>query len=169
MKILLINKHYYRKGGAETVFFNTKELLEKNGHEVVVFSMKHIDNEESKDEKYFVSFVDITTLRGWYYKMFRFLYNVKASSNLKKLIKAEKPDLAHLHNVYHQLTYSIIKPLKKYKIPIVETLHDYHLISPNYHLYHDGEICERSRDGNYLKSIFHRCIGHSFIKSFAGA
>jgi len=37
MKILQINNFHYRKGGSEAVYFNTAELLKKNGHEVIFF------------------------------------------------------------------------------------------------------------------------------------
>ena len=33
MKILQLNKYFYQKGGAETVFFNTISTLENRGHQ----------------------------------------------------------------------------------------------------------------------------------------
>lgn len=41
MKILLINNFHYRKGGSETVYFNTAEILQKRGHEVIFFSREN--------------------------------------------------------------------------------------------------------------------------------
>ncbi|MBT7007611.1 glycosyltransferase family 4 protein [Candidatus Falkowbacteria bacterium] len=169
MKVLLINKFYYVQSGVERVLFETKELLEKAGHEVVVFSMDNPKNEKSKQQKYFVPYVDFSNLKKTFSKTARFFYYRKAARNLALLIKKEKPDIAHLHNVYHQLTYSVLKPLKKYKIPTVLTLHDYHLISPNYNLFHKGKVCEVVKKHSYYKAIFHRCVDNSFLKSIAGA
>jgi len=59
MKILLINKFYYLKGGAERYFFSLKELLEDAGHEVIPFAMSHPSNVRSSYAKYFVSRVDL--------------------------------------------------------------------------------------------------------------
>ena len=51
-------------------------------------------------------------------------------NNIEKLIKEEKPEIAHLHNIAHQISPAIINLLKKNNIPIVQTLHDYKLICP---------------------------------------
>lgn len=40
MRILLVNKYFYRKGGAETYFFALAEGLKALGHEVAFFSMR---------------------------------------------------------------------------------------------------------------------------------
>ena len=41
MKILQLNKYFYQKGGAETVFFNTISTLENRGHQVIPFALKN--------------------------------------------------------------------------------------------------------------------------------
>ena len=41
MRILLVNKYFYRKGGAETYFFALAEGLRALGHDVAFFSMQH--------------------------------------------------------------------------------------------------------------------------------
>ena len=40
MKIILVNYRYFISGGPERYYFNIKEILEKNGHEVIPFSVK---------------------------------------------------------------------------------------------------------------------------------
>lgn len=47
MKILQINKYHYVKGGADSVFFNTIELLKKHTHQVIPFCIEHLQNEPS--------------------------------------------------------------------------------------------------------------------------
>ena len=42
MKILLVNKYHYVKGGSETYYFGLADLLTKLGHEVIYFSMADI-------------------------------------------------------------------------------------------------------------------------------
>ena len=46
MKILMVNKFFYIKGGSETYYFALKRLLEEHGHTVIDFSMQ--------DEKIFL-------------------------------------------------------------------------------------------------------------------
>ena len=40
MKILLVNKFHYMKGGAERYYFTLADALKKSGHEVIFFSIK---------------------------------------------------------------------------------------------------------------------------------
>ena len=169
MKILLINKFHYLKGGAERVYFETKRLLEENGHDVICFSMQDEKNVPCTESGFFVPHVDFSDKVGWYKKAFRFIYYKESARRLEKLIKEEKPDIAHLHNVYHQLTYSILKPLKKYHIPIVQTLHDYNLIAPDYNLYSNNRICESCKAHKYYKCVFRKCLQNSFFSSLWGA
>jgi glycosyltransferase involved in cell wall biosynthesis len=93
------------------------------------------------------------------------LYYPKAAKQLAKLLKLHKPDVAHLHNISHQLTYSILKPLRKNKVPIVQTLHDYQVISPNYHLYRKGKIDESCRKHKYFMCALKRCVRGMFWPS----
>jgi len=169
MKILLVNKFHYLKGGSERVYFDTKELLEKNGHQVVCFSMKDERNVASPQEKYFVPNVDFNSRWNWFGKAARYIYFPRAAKNLEKLIIDEKPDLAHLHNISHQLTASILKPLKKHGIPIVQTLHDYQLICPNYRLFTKGRVCERCKKHKYYNCVFNKCVQNSFWPSVLAA
>ena len=40
MKVLLVNKFHYKKGGSETYYFTLAEALKSQGHEVVFFAMQ---------------------------------------------------------------------------------------------------------------------------------
>lgn len=53
MKILLVNYRYFISGGPERYYFNIKEILEHNGHEVIPFSVKSMRNVPNDYEKYF--------------------------------------------------------------------------------------------------------------------
>jgi len=72
----------------------------------------------------------------------------------------------HIHSIYHYLSPSILLEIKKRNIPIVMTVHDFHLVSPNYLLFHSGKICEVSKPDNYHRAFFHKCINNSYIASF---
>ena len=172
-KILLINKYHYLKGGAERAYFDTAKILEENGNEVAFFSMDHPNNLEDKWSKYFVSNVDYNARGISVAKKIKAVlniwYNFESKNRLKKLIKEFKPDIAHLHNIYHQISPSVIDALHKKRIPVVHTLHDYKLISPNYSLMHDGKIWEKSKGKKYYKCVSDKCVKNSYHKSFVCA
>lgn len=168
MKILQINKFFWPRDGATNYFLAIRELLKQHGHEVVDFSMTHPNNLPSLYSDYFVSEVDFNQSQSFLKKIkmaFRILYSFEAKRKLEALIKKEKPDVAHLHNIYHQLSPSVISVLKKYRIPIVMTLHDYKLICPNYLLFVDGKVCERCKKHKYYQATIHKCVKKSFWRS----
>lgn len=169
MKILLINKFHYLKGGSERVYFDTKKLLEENGHEVVCFSMKDDRNLPCAQSEYFVDFIDFNAPGNLLKKIQRYFYYPETARKLEQLIIDEKPDLAHLHNIYHQLTPSILVPLKKHGVPVVMTLHDYQLICPNYQLFQHGKICEHCKKHKYYHCALHRCVQNSYLASWLAA
>ena len=47
MKILFVNKFFFIKGGAETVFFQERDAMLQAGYQVVDFSMQHAENKPS--------------------------------------------------------------------------------------------------------------------------
>ena len=161
MKILLIDVYNYNKGGAETVCFNTGKMLEEQGHKVVYFTLKWKDNNPSPYSKYFPESKE--TRKGPFKQvknMVNYFYHFEAARKIEQLIKDEKPDIAHIHLLWGQITPSIFPVLKKYGIPIIFTVHDYRIVCPAY-TFRDGSgrICEDCK-GKY----FYRCFTHTCCK-----
>jgi glycosyltransferase involved in cell wall biosynthesis len=169
MNVLMINKFYFLKGGTERYYFNLSKLLEEKGHKVIPFAMKSQRNFSSEFERYFVS--EVVTRPSWNLwqdlkTVGRFFWSWEAQRKIKKLIKEVGPiDVAHIHNIYHQISPSILSVLKKQGIPIVMTVHDYKLISPNYNLYLRGKIYDKICGNNFARCVPDRCVGNSFFKS----
>ncbi|MBN2104188.1 glycosyltransferase family 4 protein [bacterium] len=171
MKILMINKFFFIKGGAERYFFELKEILESKGHTVIPFSMKHPGNKQSAYANFFVENIDfnpvslkdkvITGLRS----VFRILYSRQSQKRLKRLIQDTHPDIAHLHMIDHQISPSILPVLNKAGIPVVQTVHTYKHVCPTYRLYHmqRGEICEKCINGAYYNALIEKCHRGSFF------
>src|SRR3989344_3962614 len=168
MKILQINKFFYVRGGTSRYFFEVSSLLKSHGHEIAFFSMLDKHNFKSNWSKYFVSNISFDKIKFYQYPqiILRTLYSIEARKKITLLLDNFKPDIAHIHSIYHQISPSILLELKKRNIPIVQTLHDYHLISPNHTLFHNGRICEITKKRNYWKAIFHRCVKQSYSASF---
>lgn len=167
MKILLANKYLYPKGGAENSFFVTAELLKRNGHEVSFFSMRHPKNVASEYEKYFISNVDYESggIGQSVINAGRLLYSFEAKRKIDGLIRHLQPDVAHLNNIYHQISPSILHVFKKYRIPVVMSLRDYKLVCATYAMLRDWQPCESCSRGKYYNCARFRCVDGSFLKS----
>jgi glycosyltransferase involved in cell wall biosynthesis len=146
LKILQINNFHSRVGGAEVVYLNTIALLKEQNHEVVSFSTKSDDVSQSD---YYIN----------YSKSFKSrFYSIDAVKIIKKIIEIEKPQIAHIHNIIGGITYSILPVLKKNKIPVVASIHDYKLLCPACNLYNSRiGLCEKCIRGKYYNCILNNC------------
>lgn len=168
MDILQVNKYYYPKGGSERYFFSLSKELEKRGHRVIPFSMKHPENDPTPYEDYFVDEQNYYRNASLHEKVSRarsFIRSRQAAEQIRRLVDAYKPQIAHLHNIYHQITPSIIPILLDAGVKVVMTLHDYKLVCPNYSMYTRGEYCFRCKNGVYLHAPLTRCHYGSFWRS----
>ena len=176
MKILLVNKFHYRKGGAETYYLTVGSELERMGHEVAYFSMKHPNNLPCKWGKYFVTqreYNDVKNPLSAVRDGIALIYSPEAKRNFQALCEEFRPDVVHLNNVHRQITLSILDApyLKEHHVPVFYTAHDYVTVCPGY-LMLDGEgrVCDAClEDGKYRHCIENRCVKGSRAKSALAA
>jgi glycosyltransferase involved in cell wall biosynthesis len=172
MKILLVNKFFYARGGAETAFFETARLLAAKGHTPSFFSMRDPRNAVAAGEAEFVTGLDFDRPASWADRLRipgRMLYSREAARRMDRWVERIKPDLAHLHNVYHHLSPSVIDVLDRRGVPMVMTLHDYKMICPVYSMFRAGRPCEECRARRFHRCILHRCAKGSLLKSSLSA
>lgn len=169
MKILLVNKFHYIRGGSETYYFSLAEALKHHGHEVVFFSMKDERNYPCEQEKYFVSNRDLKgSLKSRKNLLFHMVYSKEAYQKLTCLLEDEKPDLVVLSLVHKHLTLSIIDAIKAYdpSLPIFWTMHDLIAVCPCYTMRNGkGEVCEQCLQGCFAPCVKNRCMKGSFLMS----
>ena len=172
MKILLVNKYLYRKGGAETYFIKLGEYLKSLGNEVEYFGMADERNCVGNRVEAYTENIDFhkKSLKHITYP-FKIIYSVNARKQIRKVLSDFKPDVVHLNNFNYQLTPSIIYEIKKHNIPIVYTAHDVQLVCPNHKLkndYTDG-LCRKCDGGKYFECVKNNCVHSSKIRSILGA
>ena len=171
MKILMINKFLYPRGGCETYMLQLAEELKAKGHEVEYFGMYDEKNTVGNSLGLYTTNMDFHSkgLSRFLYP-FKIIYSTEAQRKLGKVLDAFKPDVVHMNNINFQLTPSVIYAVKKRNIPLVQTVHDYQMICPNHLLYSFGEVkpCERCIGGSKLHCVKHSCIHGSKAKSLIG-
>lgn len=176
MKILMINKFLYPKGGAETYTFSLGNILEKYGHEVQYFGLKNKKNIVGNRVNALVDDMDFST--GIRYNLkapFRIIYNFQARKQIRKVLDDFKPDIVHLNNIQYHLTPSIIIEVENWRkktghlCKIIYTAHDYQLVCPSHGLF-DVNIkpCEKCLDGKYIHCFQTKCLKNSRAKSLLG-
>lgn len=175
MRILLVHKFLFPKGGAETYVMELGRTLEKMGHEVQYFGMDHPDRILGNRAGAYTRNMDFHNA-PWWEKIsygFRVLYSWEARRKLGRVLADFQPEVCHLSNFHYQLTPSILVELKKWRrkhpCRVVYTAHDYQLICPNHMCFRRGEVCEACLGGDFRGCIRGRCIHGSLVKSIAGA
>ncbi len=174
-KLLLINKFYHDvgpAGGVGRYLVQEEEDLLKAGWDVIPFAMADEHARPSPWDKYFVKARDYSKPRYGLeaaQDALSLIWNREAARNLEALIKETRPDVAHLHNIYHHLSPSILPVLKKHGIPVVMTLHDLRLLCPAIHMLRDGEICEDCRGGQLQNAVIGKCVKESRAASALAA
>lgn len=169
MKVLLVNKFHYKKGGSETYYFTVSEALEARGHQVIFFAMKDDKNIHCDQEEFFVSNSSIQgDIKSKMNMALHIVYSKEAYDKMKKLLEHENPDLVILNLIHKQITLSVIDAIKAYnsKIPIFWIMHDLIAVCPAYTMLDGkGNICKKCLAGNFWHCVANKCIKGSRLLS----
>ena len=172
MKILIVNKFLYPRGGAETYIDRIGRELKSLGHSVQYFGMCDRRNTMGNELGLETGAMDFhsRSLSRFTYPL-RILYSTEASRKLQKVAAAFEPDVIHLNNINFQLTPSVIHRAAKMGIPMVQTVHDFQMICPNHLMLEPRKkvLCDKCVEGSKWNCARNRCIHGSLAKSVLGS
>ncbi|MCZ7562773.1 MAG: glycosyltransferase family 4 protein [Burkholderiales bacterium] len=167
-RLLSLNTYHYRRGGSDAVFLEHEALFRNLGWETAMFSMHHPQNAPSPWEQYFVSEIEFGRTYRWRDRLVmaaKIVYSLEARRKMASLLRRFKPDVAHVHCIYHHISPSVFSLLKERNIPIVLTAHDFKLLCPAYKMHNQRGICERCRSSKILPLVVNRCVKDSLALS----
>jgi glycosyltransferase involved in cell wall biosynthesis len=143
MKILQIHNHYGGFSGESSVLAVHKELLEKHGHTVKVYS-------RSSEELYKMP---LGSVKAFFWAF----YNRKSIDDLKTILDSFDPDIVHIHNLFPIISPAILPFIKGRGKKIVMTVHNYRLVCPNGLFFNDRGICEKCAGGREWQCALNNC------------
>lgn len=169
MRILHVNKFLYRRGGAESYMLDVADLQRRAGHEVELWGMNHPDNLRPLAlEDTFPTHVELEPPPaglGGINAVARMIWSPGSRRGFESALRTYDPDVVHCHNIYHQLSPSILAPLRTAGVPCVMTLHDYKLACPSYQMLNHGRLCQLCVTGGTWHAARERCKGDSLAAS----
>jgi len=176
MKVLLVNKFLFPKGGSETYVLKLGRILREKGHEVEYFGMYDSRNTVGNSAGSYVSAMDFNAgILKNLTAPFRIIYSSEARRRIRAVLENFQPDVVHFNNIQFHLTPSIILETQKYrtrtgrKVKMVYTAHDYQMVCASHGLFDNQlNICEKCLGGNYTHCLRTRCVKGSLAKSFLG-
>jgi glycosyltransferase involved in cell wall biosynthesis len=123
-------------------------LLRQRGHEVVLYARDNAEIEDYNTAEKLAFFVST-------------IHSQRSYREIRSLVQAERPDVAHVHNVFPLISPTAYVALQDAGLPIVQTIHNFRFLCPNALFYTRGENCERCKTGNTLHAIRYRCYRNS--------
>lgn len=167
MRILLVNKFFYPRGGDCVVAMNTQRLLQSKGHDVRIYAMSYSENVDTTFNYSYASEVNFSAgIKSKISALKRIFGKGDIIDSFKKVLHEFKPDVVHLHNIHSYLSPIVGELAHRHGARVVWTLHDYKLICPSYSCrLPDGRNCEQCITGN-IAVIKNKCMKGSTIQSF---
>jgi len=160
MRILYCNKYNFPFSGTEVYLFEAMQLMRSKGHEVALFSMADPRGNPTPYDRYFMPPTEFKNQKGWVRKVglaTHAIYSVEARRRIAAMIAEFRPDVAHVRNIYHHLSPSILWELRARHVPVVYHLNDFKLLCPSYNLVSEGEVCEACKGGRFWHALNSRC------------
>jgi len=153
LRILHIDKFLPPTGGVGSYVRALAALQRGRGDEVVQFGCVGADGPAAMPRWF-----DFTSARtpG---ALARMIHNPEAAAKLAALLRARPVDVAHLHNIYHHLTPSILPVLAAANVGVVMTVNDYRLACPTKHFLRPDGVCRRCLPNRYWHAVSPRCAG----------
>jgi len=155
VRVLAVHNFYRNRGGEARTMESEKKILESHGHKVCVYSR---DNKEISGSR---------PIQVWQIAVNVF-FSLRTYREVTKLIRRFSPDVVHIHNVFSLVSPSVYFAVKRCRIPMVQTLHNYRLGCPN-GLFLDtkGAICTKCIHGNIFHAVMKRCLHGNLGQSLA--
>ena len=142
MKVLIVNKFYYPRGGDCVCAINLERLLREDGHETAVFAMDYAEN-VAIPAGGFAPEVSFTGSIGAKIKAAKRIFGgAGVRDSFTEVLQQFRPDVVHFHNIHSYLSPAIVKMAKDFGAKTVWTMHDYKLVCPSYACLSNGKPCE---------------------------
>lgn len=154
MKILLVHCHYRLPGGEDAVFAAERAMLERHGHEVLVYECSNEEAAHGLPKA-------LLPLHA--------VWNRAAARDVKRIIQTKNVDAVHIHNTLLLLSPAVVRAAKHTGVPVVQTLHNFRLFCPNGILLRGGQVCEDCPHHGLACAVRHRCYRGSLAQTLVVA
>jgi glycosyltransferase involved in cell wall biosynthesis len=129
VRVLLVHNSYQFSGGEDRAVEADRALLASRGHETKLYLRTY----EEVANRRGLSRLGVAADVVWSRTSYR---------ELRRLIRAWRPDVAHFHNIFPLVSPSAYDACHAEGVPVVQTLHNYRLLCAAGTLLRDGQVCE---------------------------
>ncbi len=151
LKILMVHNAYQQRGGEDVAVAAETKLLRSYGHEVIDLIRDNAVIPRSRR---------LLLLRDT-------LWSTSAADEVRGAIRANEPDLIHVHNTFPQFSPSIYWAADRCGVPVFQTLHNFRLLCAQAMFLRNGGICEDCMGTLPWRGILRKCYRKSSVQSGA--
>ena len=137
--ILYLGNNFIIDGGASNIFNQLYNRIKKEKKENVYLSATDLNNLKLENS---------LELENSSYSKFKILFNYKNYKLLSDYLKENNIKIVYMHNIILELSPSVFLALKKNKVKVIYTLHQFDLVCPN------SSLCNMNTN-----TICEKCIG----------
>ncbi|HLF18595.1 MAG TPA: glycosyltransferase family 4 protein [Candidatus Omnitrophota bacterium] len=148
MKILIGHNRYQFEGGEDAVVASEQRLLGQHGQEVVSYRRDNRELSSLSPLRRLFTYLNI----GWSRVTYR---------EVRSILKRERPDIAHFHNVHFMMTPSVYYACQEEGVPVVQSLHNFRMFCANALFFRDNMVCEDCLKIGVGEGIRHKCYKNS--------
>lgn len=142
MKIVWVHNYYQQAGGEDEVVAAEQAQLQRAGHVLIPY---YKDNQAippagEQGRKTWLRLCAVSLRTIWNHRVYR---------EIRALLKKERPDVVHCHNIFPLISPAIYWACAAEQVPVVQTVHNYRLLCLNAFLYRfdpsmplDARVCE---------------------------
>lgn len=154
LSVLVIHNRYQQPGGEDTVVRAEVDLLRRHGHRV---------SEYVRDNAAIEGFSRLQRAG----LLFSASWNHRVYRELRGLIRRQRPDIAHCHNLMPLISPAAHYACRAERVPVVQTVHNFRLGCPAGTYFHKGAICTECASGNLLRPLLRDCYRESHAQTAA--
>ncbi|MGH3762034.1 glycosyltransferase [Actinophytocola sp.] len=146
MRVLVVHNRYRsaQPSGEDRVVDQELALLREAGHRADLFERRSDD-------------ISSMSLPRKAVVPVRVPWNPAARDALAARLRADRPDVVHVHNTFPLLSPSVLDACTVAGVPVVATLHNYTQVCPTGTLYRDGAQCRACVGRLPLPAVRHGC------------
>jgi glycosyltransferase involved in cell wall biosynthesis len=152
LRVLVVHNRYRSEqpSGENNVVDQEVALLADGGHDVSLFERRSDD-------------IAAMSLPAKVAVPLRVPWNRAVRAELTAKLRAERPDVVHIHNTFPLLSPSVVAACVDAGVPAVATLHNYAMVCPPGTLYRDGHVCTDCVGSAPLPAVRHGCYRGSRV------
>ncbi|GGS24227.1 glycosyl transferase [Streptomyces humidus] len=150
LHVMVVHNRYASKqpSGENKVVDQEVALLREAGHRVGLFERRSDD-------------IAARSLPGKAAVPLLVPWNPAVRAELAARLRAERPDVVHVHNVFPLLSPAVLAACADAGVPAVATLHNYTQVCPPGTLQRDGRPCTECVGSTPLPAVRHGCYRNS--------